>query len=142
MLQITQTCEAASILFNLEGHIVLSAGRVGTGRTVLVEPIEREGACPDCGVLCSRIQARPVHRVPDVQCGGAPVEVLVRKRRLACLEAECQRRSFVQTTDEIPLRSRLTSRLVAASSRDCPLNSVPSPGSPPPPGCCGRPSCG
>lgn len=41
---------------------------------------------------------------------GSPV----RKRRLACLEPECPRRSFVQTSDEIPLRSRLTSRLVAS----------------------------
>ncbi|WP_148045149.1 transposase family protein, partial [Arthrobacter oryzae] len=102
MLQITQTRDAASILFNLEGHIVLSAERTGAGRTVLVEPIEREGACPDCGVMSSRIQARPVHRVRDVPCGGSPVEVRVRKRRLACLEPQCPRRSFVQTTDEIP----------------------------------------
>ncbi|GAA4038278.1 ISL3 family transposase [Arthrobacter methylotrophus] len=92
---------------------MLSAERSGAKRTVLVEPVEWEGACPDCGVLSSRVQARPVHRVRDVQCGGAPVEVLVRKRRLACLEPECPRRSFVQTAEEIPLRSRLTSRLVA-----------------------------
>ena len=105
MLQITQTCDAASILFNLEGHVVLSAERSGEARAVLVEPVEREGACPDCGVLSSRVQARPIHRVRDVQCGGAPLEVRVRKRRLACLESECPRRSFVQTTDEVPLRS-------------------------------------
>ncbi|RNL48235.1 ISL3 family transposase, partial [Arthrobacter oryzae] len=118
MLQITQTRDAASILFNLEGHIVLSAERAGAGRTVLVEPIEREGACTDCGVMSSRIQARPVHRVRDVPCGGSPVEVRVRKRRLACLEPQGPRRSFVQTTDEIPLRSRLTSRLVAGMVAD------------------------
>ena len=118
MLQITQTCDAASILFNLEGHVVLSAERAGAGRTVLVEPVEREGACPDCGVLSSRIQARPVHRVRDVQCGGEPLEVRVRKRRLACVEPQCPRRSFVQTTDEVPLRSRLTSRLVAGIVAD------------------------
>lgn len=50
MLQITQTCDTASILFNLEGHVVLSAERSGADRAVLVEPVEREGACPDCGV--------------------------------------------------------------------------------------------
>jgi transposase len=113
LLQIAQTCDAASILFNLEGHVVISAERSGDTGTVLVEPVEREGACPDCGVLSSQVQARPVRRVRDIQCGGAPVEVHVRKRRLACSESECPRRSFVQTTDEIPLRSRLTSRLVA-----------------------------
>lgn len=74
----TQTCDAASILFNFGGHVVLSAGRSGDTRAVLVEPLEREGACPDCGVLSSRVQARPVHVVKDVQCGGAPLEVRVR----------------------------------------------------------------
>jgi transposase len=97
----------------LEGHVVLSAEHAGDTRAALVEPVGCEGACPDCGVLSSRVQARPIHRVRDVQCGGAPLEVRVRKRRLACLEPECPRRSFVQTTDEIRLRSRLTSMLVA-----------------------------
>lgn len=104
--------------FHLEGHVVLSAERAGGVRTVLVEPVEREGACPDCGVLSSRIQARPVHRVRDVRCGGEPLEVRVRKRRLACLEPQCPRRSVVQTTDEVPLRSRLTSRLVTGIVAD------------------------
>lgn len=36
----------------------------------------------------------------------------MRKRRLACLEDACKRRSFVQTTEQRPLRSRLTTRLV------------------------------
>ncbi|WP_285244230.1 hypothetical protein [Pseudarthrobacter sp. fls2-241-R2A-127] len=92
---------------------MLSAERSGDTRTVLVEPVEREGACPNCGVLSSRIQARPVQRVRDIQGGGAPRKSMSGKRRLACSESECPRRSFVQTTDEIPLRSRLTSRQVA-----------------------------
>ena len=118
MLQTTQTSDAASILFNLEGHVVLSAERSGAGRTVLIEPVAREGACPDCGVLSSRVQARPVHRVRDLQCGGETLEVRVRKRRLACLEPQCPRRSFVLATEQIPLRSRLTSRLVAGIVAD------------------------
>jgi hypothetical protein len=56
---------------------VLSAERAATGWTVLVEPAGREGACPECGVLSSRIRACPVQRVRDVECGGAPLEVLV-----------------------------------------------------------------
>lgn len=118
MLQNTQTSDAASILFNSEGQVVLIAERAGGVRMVLVESVEREGACPDCGVLSSRIQARPLHSVRDVQCGGEPLEVRVRKRRLACLEPLCPRHSCVQTTDEIPLRSRLTSRLVVGIVAD------------------------
>jgi transposase len=40
------------------------------------------------------------------------LEVLVRKRRLVCREAQCSRRSFVQTTEQLPLRARVTTRLV------------------------------
>ncbi|WP_422387513.1 ISL3 family transposase [Arthrobacter sulfonylureivorans] len=82
------------------------------GRRVLVEPLEREGACPSCGVFSSVVHSRPVHRVRDVQCGGGALEVLVRKRRLVCREQQCSRRSFVQTTEQLPLRARVTTRLV------------------------------
>lgn len=114
MFKDTGAVDAASILFNLDEYKVLSAGVSPVGRTVVIEPISTEAGCPSCGVISSRIQARPVHRVKDVSCGGRDLEVLVRKRRLACLETACERRSFVQTTDQIPLRSRLTTRLVGA----------------------------
>lgn len=110
--QITHRADPASILFNLDGYTVLSAERIPAGRRVLVEPSSPEGACPDCGVMSSRVQARPVHRVRDLPCGGDGLEVLVRKRRLACAEEACPRRTFVQATDQLPLRARLTTRLV------------------------------
>lgn len=102
-----------SILFNLDGHQVVSVERTPTGRDVLIEPITAEAACPECGALSSRIQARPVQRVKDVSCGGELVQVRVRKRRLRCPEGACPRVSFTQTTEQIPLRARLTTRLVA-----------------------------
>lgn len=114
MSQSTCAPDAASILFNLEGHQVVSVERTPSGRRVLIEPIAAEAACPDCGVFSSRIQARPVHRVKDVSCGGELVAVRVRKRRLRCPEDACPRVSFTQTTEQIPLRARLTTRLVAS----------------------------
>ncbi|GAA4359885.1 hypothetical protein GCM10023166_00070 [Paeniglutamicibacter cryotolerans] len=112
MFKDTGAVDAASILFNLEDYRVLSVETSTAGRTVVVEPLSTEAGCPSCGVLSSRIQARPVHRVKDVACGGKDLQVLVRKRRLACREAACTRRSFVQCTEQLPLRSRLTTRLV------------------------------
>lgn len=108
----THFADPASIIFNLDGYVVLSAERTSAGRRVLVEPSSPEGACPSCGVFSSRIQSRPVHRVLDVACGGDPLEVFVRKRRLACREPACVRRTFVQTTEQLPLGARLTTRLV------------------------------
>ncbi|QXQ11309.1 ISL3 family transposase [Paeniglutamicibacter sp. Y32M11] len=112
MFNNTGAVDAASTLFNLDDHVVLSVEGTGDSRSVLVEPLNPEAPCPECGVFSRRIQARPVHRVKDIACGGQGLEVMVKKRRLVCLEDACPKRTFVQVTDQIPLRSRLTTRLV------------------------------
>ncbi|ANS79341.1 Mobile element protein [Serinicoccus hydrothermalis] len=113
MHQRTFDVDAASILFNLSGYRVVSAGAaVGDQpRRVLIETVAGEGACPSCGVLSSRVQARPTQHVKDVTCGGQPLDVVVRKRRYACGEALCPRRSFTEETEQLPARARVTTRL-------------------------------
>ena len=111
MIKDTGPIDAASILLNLTDYRVITVTQESTGRQVLVEPIDTEAACPSCGVLSSRIQARPVHRVKDLPAGGQDLQVLVRKRRLACQETGCPRRSFVQSTEQLPFRARITTRL-------------------------------
>lgn len=103
--------DAASILLNLTDYRVIDATQEPAGRQVLIEPKATEAACPTCGVITTRIHARPVHRVKDLPTGGNDIQVLVRKRRMACQETACERRSFVQTTEQLPLRARITTRL-------------------------------
>lgn len=115
MHQRTFDVDAASILFNLSGYRVVSASPAVGGeqpRQVVIETLAYEGACPSCGVLSSRIQARPVQHVKDVACGGQRLDVLVRKRRYACREPLCPRRSFTEETEQLPARARVTTRLV------------------------------
>jgi transposase len=111
--QPTFDVDAASILFNLPGYRVVSAGpAVGDQpRQVLIETVATEGACPSCGVLSSRVQARPTQHVKDVACGGGRLDVVVRKRRYACRESLCPRRSFTEETEQLPARARVTTRL-------------------------------
>ncbi|MGP5410897.1 transposase family protein, partial [Glutamicibacter ardleyensis] len=111
MFKDTGTIDAASILLNLTDYRVITVTQEPDGRQALVEPIETEAACPTCGALTSRIQARPEHRIKDLPIGGSDLQVVVRKRRLACQEVACPRRSFVQTTEQLPFRARLTTRL-------------------------------
>ena len=111
MFKDTGPIDAASILLNLTDYRVITATHESSGRQVLVEPIATEAACPSCGVLTARIQARPVHRVKDLPAGGDGLQVRVRKRRMACQEQACERRSFVQTTGQLPFRARITARL-------------------------------
>ncbi|WP_258142538.1 transposase family protein [Arthrobacter sp. MYb227] len=102
MYKDTGAVDAASILLNLDDYCVLSSERHGATRSVLVEPINREAACPTCGVFSRRIQARPVHRVKDIDTGGKDLDLWVKKRRLVCLEESCKKKTFVQVTEQIP----------------------------------------
>ncbi|WP_425942920.1 hypothetical protein [Ornithinimicrobium sp. W1665] len=112
----------ASILFNLSGSRVVSASpAVGEEqqRPVVIETLACEGACPSCGMLSSRVQARPVQHVKNVSCGGERLDVLVRTRRYACTEALCPRRSFTEETEQLPARARVTTRLVEQMISAC-----------------------
>lgn len=117
----TFDADAASILFNLPDYRVVSA-TPATGdqpRRVVIETIAAEGACPSCGVLSARVQARPVQHVKDVSCGGDRPDVLVRKRRYVCAEKGCPRGTFTEQTDQLPARARVTTRLAGQVIRAC-----------------------
>lgn len=113
MFQPTFDADPASLLFNLPDYrVVCVTAAVGDDpRQVVVETIDTEGACPACGVLSSRVQARPVQEVKDVTCGGERLAVSVRKRRYVCAETACPRRTFTEQTDQVPARARVTARL-------------------------------
>ena len=111
MFKDTGGTDLASILLNLSDYRVIDETQEPTGRQVLIEPIATEAACPSCGTFTTRIQARPIHKVKDLPVGGNDLQVLVRKRRMACQETRCERRSFVQTTEQLPFRARITTRL-------------------------------
>ncbi len=66
--------DATTLLFGLDGFRVVSVTRAhedggehgGGGREVVVEGVEKEQACPDCGVLSGAVHARKVRRVKDL----------------------------------------------------------------------------
>lgn len=111
MFKETGRIDAMSILLNLTDYRAITVSQEPDGRQVLVEPIESEAAGPSCGILTSRIKTRPMHRIKDLPIGGTDLQVNVRKRQLACQEAAYPRRPFVQTTEQLPFRSHLTTRL-------------------------------
>jgi transposase len=107
--------DAASVLFNLPGHRVIEAVDLPDGRRrVVVEAVAEEDGCPDCGVVSDRVHSRSRQRLRDVPlpgCRVSPAELFVVKRRFTCAEAACARRTFVQVTEQVPLRARVTARL-------------------------------
>ena len=105
--------DPAAVLFGLEDEFpVLQVERTAPDAIkVLVELTAREGPCPACGVLSSAVKERPLSRLKDLPAGGQQVELWWRKRRLACRETLCPRRSFTQTCTAVRPRGRVTERL-------------------------------
>lgn len=111
---IEATCsrrDAASVLFNLPGYRVIEAVVTALGvRRVLIESTEAEAGCPSCGVLTGRVHQRTNQQIRDVPVAG-PVLVVWSKRRFACAERRCERRTFAERTAQVPFRARCTTRL-------------------------------
>ena len=100
------------MLFVLPDFRVLDVTREPDGeRRVLVESIAEEGGCPLCGVLSGLIKDRPMSLVKDLPHGLVPLRVFVRKRRFVCVESRCKRKSFTETSAQLPARARVTTRL-------------------------------
>jgi transposase len=105
--------DATSVLYGLESEFgVIEVTRLGCAEVkIVVEMLCREGACPGCGVVSSRVKDRPVVRLKDVPASGQRVQLWWRKRRLVCTQVRCPRRSFTQVSEAIRPRARLTERL-------------------------------
>ena len=104
--------DAASVVFNLTGYTVTEAVDLPLGgRRVVVTTHDQEGACPECGVLSTRVHQRVRHRVKDIITGGARAELVVIKPRFVCAETACPRQTFTQVTEQLPARARCTTRL-------------------------------
>ena len=81
--------DATTLLFGLDGFRVVSVSEddehADDGRRVVVEGVEDEQACPDCGVLSGKVHARKLRRVKDLPHGRRPLR-LWHQRRWACRE--------------------------------------------------------
>jgi transposase len=104
--------DPTSLLFGLESFRVVDVVRVADAVVqVVIETVAVQQECPDCGVVSARAKDRPLVRIKDLPAGDQQIVVWWRKRRLICAEQDCVRRSFTQTSSEVPPRSRLTARL-------------------------------
>jgi hypothetical protein len=61
--------------------------------------------------MTTRVKDRPICRLNDLPHGSVPLHLWVCKRRFVCSEQLCARGSFTEVSDQIPARSRLTTRL-------------------------------
>lgn len=110
----SSACDAATTIFNLTDYVVLNASQRADG-TRLVEVVSLEPAgCPGCGVVASRVHSRTRQRVRDIPTGGDGLEVVWCKRRWFCDESLCSKKTFAESTIQVPRFARLTVRLKQA----------------------------
>ncbi|PYI63902.1 ISL3 family transposase [Arthrobacter livingstonensis] len=112
MNQPTQSCpSAATTLFNLPDYRVISVvhDRDASIRVVTVAS-DFPAACPGCAVLASRVHSRRIQRVRDILVAGR-VRLMWAKRRLFCDETLCVRKTFSESTPQVPRFARSTARL-------------------------------
>jgi transposase len=84
--------DATTLLFGLDGFRVVSVTREHTHdgkhdidvRQVVVEGVEDEQACPDCGVLSGKVHGRKLRLVKDLPHGRRPLRLWWQQRRWAC----------------------------------------------------------
>ena len=105
--------DATSLLYDLPGFTVVSVAGADEGvRQVVVTQTAVEHACPRCGVL---VGGKPYDlrevRIKDLPMGHRRVEVVWRKRRYRCREVRCPQKVFVERSEQVPPRHRLTGRL-------------------------------
>jgi transposase len=71
-------------------------------RLVMVETVEPVAGCPECGVLAGRVHEQPQVRIKDLPVGSGQLRLVWRKRRYWCQETRCSRRSFTETSEQVP----------------------------------------
>lgn len=102
--------DAATTIFNLPDYTVVSAVVLAFGqRRITVESTLPLG-CPACGAASVRRKERRVQRLRDTPVAG-PIELVWAKRRFFCDEQKCARKSFTETTGQVPKYARSTARL-------------------------------
>lgn len=103
--------KATSLLFDLDGFRVVSVRPLAGGsRRVVVEGTAVEQACPACGVFSAQVHQRWLQRIKDLPY-GRPLVLLWDKRRWACGELACARRTSSEHNAQVGPGQRLTRRL-------------------------------
>lgn len=109
--------DTATLLLGLDGVAVTAAEAddAGIPMLALVTASEDARCCPGCGVRSARSLGLVTTRPRDVPLAGRPPGLRWTKRRWACGNERCARRSFTESLPSIPPRSRLTARLRASA---------------------------
>jgi len=100
---------AATAMLGLSGFVLLAVSDYEGEIEYAIETTEAVVGCPDCGVL-ARLHDRRRTDVRDLPASGRPVTLVWIKRVWRCMEPDCPRRTWTETSEHIRPRASLTER--------------------------------
>jgi transposase len=100
---------AATVMLGLPGFVLLAVSELGSEIEYAIETVESVTGCPTCGVL-ARLHDRRRSDVRDLPAAGRAVTLVWIKRIWRCMEPDCSRQTWTETSEAIRPRASLTER--------------------------------
>jgi transposase len=114
----------AEALLGLSGFRVLRVNETSDELVIEIESTADRSACASCGTWAEPHERMPV-AVRDLPCFGRPARLIWRKRRWRCIDADCEAKTWTETSAHISARVLLTRRAGAEACRQVGENARP-----------------
>ena len=114
----------AEALLGLDGFRVLEVSESDLEVVVLIETTIIFLGCSSCGVR-AEAQDRMDVAVRDLACFGRPARLVWRKRRWRCVDADCEAKTWTETSPAVSSRQVLTRRAGVEACRQVGMNARP-----------------
>ena len=113
----------AEALLGLNGFRVLAVSET-VEVTVVIESVRDLVGCSSCGVRAEAHERRDVE-VRDLACFGRPARLVWRKRRWRCIDADCEAKTWTESSPAVSSRQVLTRRAGVEACRQVGMNARP-----------------
>ena len=76
-----------------------------------VSSTRETAVCPYCGRESSKVHSRYDRRFKDLPIQGNKVEIIINNRKMFCKNGDCAHRTFAETFECLPFKSKRSNRL-------------------------------